>query len=326
MEDYQVLPSGWIDVHGHFQMPQSPAEAEQRRKLANMAKFLLQEPTTWRAEDVIAYNRQAGVQMQLLSSIPSDIDELRQTNDYGARMVQKHPKSFGLLLGLPTDHPRACLDEIERSSSFSVPPDGFAVTTVRNGVNLADPSLDDVWSELNRRKAVVHIHPNAYAMPPLDRPTPLLEAAFDTARIVTEMLYSEVFSRFANVRFVLSHCGGALPALSGRLDLLGTQGWVANLRGVTREGIKAQLSSLYVDTAATVKTGLAPAMQMCGIGQCIYGSDCGVPCSSVNTMEENRADLVAYEASHSVPADTIGKNGWLLFPTALHRVHSTERK
>ena len=61
---------------------------------------------------------------------------------------------------LPTNDPAVALAEIERASN-QLHADGFAVTCNYHGVYLGDPSLNDVWAELNRLPAVVFIHPDA---------------------------------------------------------------------------------------------------------------------------------------------------------------------
>ena len=120
------------------------------------------------------------------------------------------------------------------------------------------------------------------------------------------MLYAGVFKRYPDITFVFSHCGGALPVFAGRLSLLGTESWVSNPEGLTRQNIEEQLGSLWLDTAATVKTGLLPATCMVSCDKMVYGADCGVPCSTEHTMEENRKDLIEAETKAGRKAGGIG--------------------
>ena len=64
------------------------------------------------------------------------------------------------------------------------------------------------------------------------------------------MLYAGTFRRFPNIKFIVAHYGGALPVLSGRLKLLGTESWVPNSNNITQEKIQEQLRRLSLDTAA----------------------------------------------------------------------------
>lgn len=319
-----MAPNGWLDVHTHFYLPMTDEQAEESAQNMRKGDFMVTAASLhWTAEKVINYNDNAGVQMSLLSYIPTQHEKMRKANDLGHAVVKKYPHRFGQLLSLPTNDPEACFAEIKKAAQWDIKPDGYSTSTVYNGVPLSDSSLDKLWEHLNQERAVVHIHPNAYAPGTHGRPSPLIEVAFDTARIVTDMLYKAVFRRYRNIKFILGHCGGALPALSGRISLLGTQSWVPNPQNITREEIEKQLSSLYVDTAATAKTGLPPAVNMVGIGHCVYGSDCGVPCSTPHTMSENKADVEDYEKQHGLTVGTIAKNTWNLFPEAAKRAEQS---
>lgn len=317
-----MAPEGWLDVHAHFYFPASDDEAKKLVKLFRETHFMVSEPSEvqWDPEKIIAYNDSAGVQMQLLSYLPSQHEKLRAANDYGHEVVKNHPSRFGLLAALPTDDANACLAEIERVGQFDEPkPDGYCTTTVYNDVPLSDPRLNPVWEHLNNEEAVIHVHPNAYKAGDYGKPGPLIDVAFDTAKVATDMLYKGVFRRYPNIKWIFAHCGGALPVLSGRLSLLGTESWVPNPEGLTREEIETQLANLYVDTAATAKTGLAPAIKMVGAGHCLYGADCGVPCSNARTMNENMRDVTAVEKELDIEAGTIARNTWKLFPAAAAR-------
>jgi predicted TIM-barrel fold metal-dependent hydrolase len=292
-------------------------------KVLHSTKFMVDKnPTTWNVQDILRYNDKANIQMQMLSYIPTNLEQLKKANDYGISITQEYPARFGLLAALPTDSVDACLSEMVRLDSLGQGPDGFAVTSVYNGVYLSDRRLEPVWRILNEKAAVVHIHPSAHFPPVLDQPLALLDITFDTARVVVDMLYKGIFRRYPGIRFVLGHCGGPLPALSGRLQLLGTEEWVLNPLHINKNEIETHLQQLYLDTAATAKTGLIAGVEMVGVEHCIYGADCGVPCSTASTMDENIIDTLSFEDKHQIPLNTIGRNGWKLFPNALKRVQS----
>jgi predicted TIM-barrel fold metal-dependent hydrolase len=309
---------GWLDIHGHFRPPESWEEAEQRCDMMRQNKFLISKPDIWDAKEIITYLDNAGVTMQMLSNIPKTLLELRSSNDYGTSLVLLFPSRFGLLAALPTNNQNACLSEINRMSSA----DGFAVMTVYNGVWLSDPALDPVWAKLNDEQAIVFVHPDANVPSPQGRPAALVEVAFDTTRTIVDMLYKGIFKRFKRIRFVVAHAGGGLAVLSGRLRLLGAESWVPNPLGLSADDIDVQLKSLYVDTAASAATGLRPAISMVGVGHCIYGSDCGVACSSIATMETNRQAVKEVAKRVVGKSDEIGMNGWELFPAAARRASS----
>ncbi|KAF2181506.1 hypothetical protein K469DRAFT_691984 [Zopfia rhizophila CBS 207.26] len=322
-----MAPKGWLDIHGHFTIPKSDEVAQKELELFHSVDFMVYEPWRWTPEGQLPYLDRANVQMQMLSYLPRTLSALKNANDYGAQIVANHSSRFGLLLALPTDDPEACLAEIKRGDAYPVPNDGYATITVYNNVSLSDERLESVWNELDARKAVVHVHPDANKKGTDGRPSPLIDVAFDTARTATDMLYKGVFRRWPNIKWVFGHCGGALPVLSGRLSLLGAESWVPNPLNLTREEIETTLGRLYVDTAATAKTGLAPAIKMVGVKNIVYGADCGVPCSTDATMDENQQDVLDTERSMfgEEGAGVIAGNGWNLFPAAAKRAEEGQK-
>lgn len=313
------MADGWIDIHGHFTPPTSSEDREKRWHAMREAEFLVPEPFEWTPEGTIAYLDRAGIAMQMLSNLPKQLDALKKSNDYAASLVKKYPNRFGLLAALPTDNPDAALAEIDRATQ-ALHADGFAVTCNYNGVFLGDSTLDPVWAELNHRHAVVFVHPDAYAPASMGRPSPLIEVAFETARTVVDMLYAGTFRRYPSITFILAHSGGALPVLSGRLKLLGTEVWVPNPNKIIQEEIQEQLAKLYLDTAATAPTGMAPALHMVSPDHLVYGADCGVPCSTELTMEANKREVLEYEGLSKEQRDAIGRNVLSLFPAAAARL------
>ena len=311
--------SGWIDVHAHFMVPQT----QEQLKLSAQARcsrcFLAPELYQWTPDAAIAHMDRNGIAMQMLSNIPKSLGALRTSNDRGAEIVAEHPTRFGLLVALPTDDPDACLAEIEQSEALGG--DGFAVTCCYNGVYLGDRRLDPVWEELNRRGASVFVHPDAYGEPSMGRPIALLEVVFETARTVVDMLYAATFRRFPDISFVIAHCGGALPAIAGRLLLIGTESWVPNPENVTRQEMKEQLARLYLDTAATGSAHtLRPALTITTADHLVYGSDCGVLCSSEGTLAENLNALLSFPDLARDEIEAIGRNALKLFPTIVPRL------
>ena len=313
-----ALVNGWIDVHAHFYPPENDEQRQARLVAMHEGCWLTEEPPTWDPATTLAYMDRTGIAMQMLSNIPKKLEALRASNEYAASLVREHPERFGLLAALPTDDPEAALEEIERAQDLGA--DGFAVTCRYNDVYLSDPRLHAVWAELDRRGAVVFAHPDAYAPGVMGRPCALQEVAFETARTFTDMLYAGVFRRFQNLRFVVSHGGGALPAMSGRLLLLGNERWVPNPNRITPAEMREHLRRLFLDVAATCPTTLGAALQMTSADHLVYGSDCGVPCTTDRTMDANLAALRSFPGLTDVEIEAIGHNARTLFPQAAERI------
>ena len=313
-----ALVDGWIDVHAHFFPPESQSVRRDRVQALQRAGWRINDIPEWTPEDTLFYMDRTGIRMQLLSYVPPDAAQLRDANDYGAALLGKYPDRFGFLAALPTDDPAACLAEIARVPN-ELAADGFAVQCIYHDVTLGDVRLELVWRELNRRGATVFVHPNAYGSD-LGRPSALVEAPAQTTRTMVDLLYAGIFDRYPDISFVVAHCGGGLPALSGRLALLGAEPWIPNANRLTREDIVDQLGRLYLDTAAAMPTALAPALMMTGIQHLVYGSDCGVPCTTAATMHANLVALLSFPDLNADDKHNIGRNALKLFPSVAIRV------
>jgi predicted TIM-barrel fold metal-dependent hydrolase len=314
-----MLVDGWIDVHAHFTLPRPAEINEAIVQVMRQACWCIDEAPAWSVEHTLDYMDRAGIQMQLLSNLPKTYPELRQSNDFGASLVREHPSRFGLLAALPTDDPGAALAEIERAAG-ELEADGFAVTCRYNGVYLSDPRLAPVLAELNRRKATVFAHPDAYLPGAEGRPAALIEVAFETARTFTDMLYAGTFREYPDITFVVAHGGGALPALAGRLLLLGLESWVPNPRALSEAEMESHLRALHLDTAATSPTALAAALAMTTPERLVFGSDCGVPCTNEESMARSIQALQTHAGLSKVEVQRIGRNALRLFPQAARRL------
>lgn len=96
-----------------------------------------------------------------------------------------------------------------------------------------------------------------------------------------------------------------------------------NPTGVTRDDLEKQMKKLFVDTAATATVHtLSPVLAMCGCKHILYGSDSGVPCSTVQTLEANRNSLLEFEGLDKDEILSIGRRALDLFPTAAERIEN----
>lgn len=315
-----TVVNGWVDVHAHFAPALTEKQRLQQWEGMRAQQFLAPQPYHWSPESALDYMDRVGVAMQLLSNtFAPSLQALRDTNDYGAKIVADHPTRFGLLAALPTDDPDAAVSEIERAQS-DLRADGYAVSARYNGVFLGDERLDPVWAELNRRRAVVFVHPNPSAPPQLGLPVILMDVAFETARSTADLLYAGVLRRYPDLTLILAHAGGALPAMSGRLTQLGAEPWVPNAQNITRDEIREHLARLYLDTAnAGGDAPLSAALAMVPRDHVIYGSDSGAPCNTDETLATNIRTLRDSRVLAKGEADQFGHRAWDLFPTAGRR-------
>ncbi|WIE54760.1 amidohydrolase family protein [Curtobacterium sp. MCBD17_003] len=309
-----------IDIHAHFTAPTTEDVREAAWRAMRADNFMAPAPHVWSPERAIGAMDANGIGMQLLSTVPTRHDALVASNTYGATVVAATPNRFGLLAALSNDDPDLALREIRRART-ELDADGFAMSTTYNAVTMADSRLEPVWKELNDTASVVFVHPDTSIPSQLGLPTPLIEVTFETARVITSMLYARVFSRFPNITFVLAHCGGALPGLSGRISLIGTEPWVSNPNQVTSEELRAQMGQLFLDTAASgTDANLAAALQMVPVEHIVYGGDSGVPCTNDESVAENLTRLRTSSVLHADDVTGITRRALTLFPRLGDRI------
>jgi predicted TIM-barrel fold metal-dependent hydrolase len=132
-----------------------------------------------------------------------------------------------------------------------------------------------VFDELNRRKALVFIHP---AAPNCCRnlisnvPTVFTEVPHDTTRAITSLLFSGSFARFRDIRFIFSHAGGTLPMLAGRISHYSAE--MKDLVDKIPNGIEFELKRLYYDIASSANPpSMAALMKLVPTSQILFGGD-----------------------------------------------------
>ena len=140
------------------------------------------------------------------------------------------------------------------------------------GCYLGDPLFDPVFDELNRRRAVVFIHPIHCEAPEhtrLHAPPFVVEYVFDTTRSIVNLIYSGTLKRCPNIRLIVAHGGGAVPFLAQRIAMMeGHRG----AKGVT--DVIPALRSLYYEIASTTSAfALRSLQEFADPARILWGSD-----------------------------------------------------
>ena len=182
----------------------------------------------------------------------------RQWNEWSTKYCVDHPGRFGLFASLALNDIEGSLAEIAYALDV-LKADGIGLTTQYQDAWLGDPKFEPIFQELNRRKAVVYVHPSqapcctpatlSYEKEPIS--APWIEFPTNTARTIVSLWASKTPQRMPDIKFVFCHGGGVLPALLGRIE--GFYGW----RGVGKEkmreffpnGIYSEFSKFYFDCA-----------------------------------------------------------------------------
>lgn len=197
----------------------------------------------------------------------------RQCNEYAARLVSDRPARFGGFAQLPLPDVDGALAEIAYAFD-TLKLDGVVLLASIGERYLGDPAFDAVFAELNRRKAVVFVHPTipvSSRQIGLSVPAAMLEFVFDTTRAATNLIYSGTLERYQDLSIILSHAGGTVPYISSRIDMGKLYPALAEK---APQGAIAYLKRLYYDTAmSTSPTQLASLRELVDPSQIVYGSD-----------------------------------------------------
>ena len=264
-----------IDMHHHFAPPAWVAEVKGR-------PLLQPANTRWTPEQSIEDMDRGGVAAAVVSITNPGIwfgDSVqtrrlaRACNEYGATLVQAHPGRFGFFAALPLPDVDAALAEIAYAYD-TLEADGVGLLTSYGDTWLGNAAYRPVMEELNRRRAVVAVHPTAanccrnleYA--PGVGPGSM-EYGTDTTRAILGVTFSGDAARFPGIRFIWSHAGGTVPFLAGRIE-----GAAAGAREALPNGFAFELKKFYYDLAGAANRGaVASLRELVAPTQIVFGTD-----------------------------------------------------
>jgi predicted TIM-barrel fold metal-dependent hydrolase len=267
----QPAPRTKIDVHHHF-LPPAHKEALARHKLGS---------PKWSVQMSLDDMDKSGIATAVLSQVQpgtywGDAAESRTLsraiNEYGAKLVQEHPGRFGLFATISPPDTDGSLKEIEYAFD-TLKADGIGLLTSYNGQYLGDASFAPVYEELNRRKAVIYVHPLAPAcctnvLP--GTPPGSIEYATDTTRTIAHLVFTGMSQKYPDIRWIFSHSGGTLPFLTQRF----VQQQKVQKHPYLPNGPLPEFRKFYYELAQGNTPGqLAALLQMVRVSQAVYGTD-----------------------------------------------------
>jgi 6-methylsalicylate decarboxylase len=279
-----------IDVHSHF-LPSGYAD-EMIRAGLSMPDGMPGYPD-WNPELALATYDRLGISTGILSIFSPGVhygDDLaakrlaRRVNEVGADLVRRFPARFGLFASLPLPDVDASLEELAFALDV-LGADGIEPKTNARGIYLGDPKFAPVFDELNRRKALVFVHPTSPSFCSqcgLSYPRSVVEFPFDTTRAIMNMIFSGTLTRCSDLKIIVPHNGGALPMLAKRIAGYGAAARIGPEEPVD---VMALLRRLFYDTAnAGSDHTLASTLQLVDSSRLVYGSDWPwAPASAVAT-------------------------------------------
>ena len=268
-----------IDLHTHY-IPDAYGHAIFQKFGEKPDGF----PTPpWSVEEHLQFMDREGIDVSIVSASSPHIsfgtDEetkalARQINEAGAKIVEQHPDRFGFLATLPLPNVEDSLEEIAYALDV-LHADGFTLPTNARGVYLGDERLDPIFAELNRRHAVVALHPNQPSAIPANvaegLPIPMMEFIFDTTRTVINLMLSGTLERNSDMTVIVPHVGAVLPVIIDRIAPV----MKLFIKSANPDmDVYATFSRLYFDTAGIcLPRQLPDLLEMVNSSHIFYGSD-----------------------------------------------------
>jgi predicted TIM-barrel fold metal-dependent hydrolase len=293
--DYQKVQNEWEDQHKvpHLGVQgawtrDADIEAMDKNGIATSVLSLASTPGVWFDHGASAAH-----------------DMARLCCDFAAEMVRDHPGRYGLFASLSMLDTDMTLKEIEYAFD-TLKADGINLQSNYGDKWLGDPIYKPVLEELNRRKAVIFVHPlvaSCCSNLSVGAGPAVIEVPHDTTRTVVSLLLSGTFARLRDINWLFSHGGGTIPFLAGRIEAFYDKR-ARGPNGFAPDGIEAEFRRLCYDTAnATHPAAMAALLKLVPASQITYGTD--YPYFSLGQIDDLRrlnlppADLEAIASGNA---------------------------
>ena len=295
-----------IDVHNHFYPPEYLAALRSGKSVVRVTVDSSGNPHIHYPGDYnvavaghrdIAYRHEVlereGVDTQVITlttpgthvetaAYAADLATL--VNDAFAAIIAERGPRFSALATLPLNDPAASVKEFRRSIEELHLPGAMLFSNV-NGVALADERFWPLYEAADAYGAVLHIHPTSPVG--VEAMTeywlmPLVGFLMDTTLAAAHLVFSGVGERFPNIKWVLSHLGGAVPYMAERFDR-GFHAFEDCRRNIDRPP-SDYLKTWYYDTVNFDPHALKLAIDFAGADHILAGSDYPHQIGSIPSM------------------------------------------
>lgn len=270
-------PGSRIDVHHHM----VPSQYVEALATAGVTGSMGLRFPDWSVQKDLELMDRLGIQTAVTSvtgpaaNVPNPKDArnvARLCNDFAAKMISDYPKRYGAFATVP---PLTDTEGGLREIAYALDTlkfEGVCLMTHYKLKYLGESIFDELYKELNRRKAVVFIHPDDPPGVQLGMPGGLMDVPFDTTRTATNLICSGTMERYPDIAFILPHGGGTMPYLAFRIGEGVSFMW-KGFRENAPKGFDTYLKRFYFDTAI-VGPGILPFLhRQVGTERLLLGTD-----------------------------------------------------
>ncbi|MCY1496100.1 Amidohydrolase [compost metagenome] len=266
----------------------------------------------WVPENSIAVMDANGIQTAITSlsapgvhfgdGVAQAVELARRCNEFSAGMMEQYPGRFGFFAVLPMPFTeKACAEAIYALDHLNA--DGVVLLGSTDGHFLGDPRFDELMSELDRRRAVVFVHPNLHATSVnigLNIPGFLIEFLCDTTRAAINLILSGTQEKYPNTRWILAHAGGFLPFVARRLATVK----LPDVEKNAPKGVQHYIERFYFDTALSPsKYSMVALKELVDPSHILFGSDfpfAPAPASALQCRTLDESDLFSEQIKYGI--------------------------
>lgn len=186
-------------------------------------------------------------------------------------MIQEYPARFGGFGSVTLPDVPSALQEAKYALD-TLELDGLALMSNVNGHYLGDTSYRPFYEEMNRRKAIIYVHPNEVPGK-VDHLflNPLYLWQNDTTTAIIDFIHSGYHRQYPDIRWIFSHGGGIIaPLFPSLIEALQKEN--PNIA----EELNVWKQQVFLDTASKAFNDQIPyLLEFSDLQHVVFGSDIG---------------------------------------------------
>ena len=197
----------------------------------------------------------------------------RMVNEYTAQGVQKYPESFAGLATVPLQDVDLAIKELTHAVQ-ELGLKGVVTGSHINGQGFDEEQFQPFFEKVEALDVPIFIHPSSPAG--IERVRNYYLANFlayplESTVAAAQLVFGGVLDRYPNLKFCLSHAGGVLPFLLGRLEH--GQSVRAEAQEHCKHPFHHYLKNFYVDTITFRPDTLRFVLEIMPEGHVFMGTD-----------------------------------------------------
>ncbi len=235
-------------------------------------------------------------------------DCFAELSDHSANRIA----SLGLV-SLP-DTEAACRDVEYALDELKL--DGLGLVSHYNDIYLGEPDFEEFYFELNKRSAVVFVHPvRPMAAPAMKYsfPSGYVELVAATGRVIANLLATGTLEHYPNIKWYIPHSGGIIPSILYRLLKFEA---MPKFQDKVPQGVRTYLRRMYFDVAQASEPEILTAlMEIADPDKIMFGTDYPFAIDRTAVIQDTIDGIESFDGFDATMRQKIFKRNALnLFP------------